>query len=62
LPKFHQVQCEVCHHPVVDEKTLPAEIRSKIYRPKPDEKYNVEVNFERPGDGFGKKKEEGIEA
>lgn len=50
LVKFHRDVCEVCGEPVVDTKKLPAEIQSKIYRPKDDEmKEAVDIIFDQNG-------------
>lgn len=37
----------------MDERTLPAEIVEKIYRPGKHESYNTEIQFEKKGESFG---------
>jgi hypothetical protein len=41
--KFDQLLCEVCHEPVIDEKSLDKDIQKEIYRPSEHERYNVEI-------------------
>jgi hypothetical protein len=38
-------RCEVCNEPIVDEMTLPPEIRDEIYRPGVDDRKNVELQL-----------------
>ena len=48
LPKFYSDRCEVCGDTVLAIDQLPDEIQEEVYRPAPNEIYEVEVDMKKP--------------